>query len=80
MDQMDPKKIKEYFNHLKGDKLRYMQVLLNFLSNAIKFTSEGQSIITRLILLEVQEFEDRQEDSSLNSQENIHLNLNKNEK
>ena len=41
-----------------GDKLRYMQILLNFLTNAVKFTRVGQFIETRVILLEVQEIDD----------------------
>ena len=45
--------IKGFFHQIFGDKLRYMQVLLNFLSNAIKFTDDGKSIIIRIIVLEI---------------------------
>ena len=48
---------KKFFRNIWGDKLRYMQILMNFLSNAIKFTNEGQNITIRLVLLEVQEFQ-----------------------
>lgn len=53
-----------------GDKLRYMQVLLNFLSNAIKFTDEGKSIVIRIILQEIQDFDEisSQIDSSQDEQ------------
>ena len=42
--------LKDIFKCILGDKLRYMQIILNFLSNAIKFTNEGQSIVVRTIL------------------------------
>ena len=51
--QMTKEQIENIFRKLKGDKLRYMQILLNFLSNAIKFTGEGQKIVIRIILLEI---------------------------
>lgn len=40
---------------MKGDQRRYHQILLNFLSNSIKFTSSGKSIRLITTILEVQE-------------------------
>lgn len=44
---------RNFFKSIHGDKLRYMQVLLNFLSNAVKFTSEGKNITIRIVLLDI---------------------------
>jgi len=41
-------------NNIHGDKGRYMQCFLNFLSNAVKFSKPNQNIIVRLTLLEAQ--------------------------
>lgn len=56
--KMSSRKCRKFFTHLFGDKLRYMQILLNFLSNAIKFTKEGKSIHIRLIVHEIQQFDE----------------------
>ena len=43
------------FKHVKGDKTRYMQILLNFLSNSIKFTSSGKHVQLNTTIIDVQE-------------------------
>jgi len=42
------------FIQLFGDKNRYMQIVLNFLSNSIHYTKKGGSISINLVLLEEQ--------------------------
>ena len=56
------KERREFFNQLMGDRLRYMQILLNFLSNAIKFTQNGQQIVVRTVLLDIQEIQKGDDD------------------
>jgi signal transduction histidine kinase len=42
---------KNVFTNLFGDERRYLQILLNFVSNALKFSNEGGTITIRLKLV-----------------------------
>ena len=44
--------VKNMFYQLYGDKNRYTQMVLNFLSNSVHYTKKGGEIIINLILLE----------------------------
>lgn len=57
------KVVRELMTHVKGDRNRYIQILLNFLSNAIKFSSAGKHVRIVVTLLELQE---QQEMANLN--------------
>ena len=43
------------FYQLYGDKNRYTQMVLNFLSNSVHYTKKGGQITVNLILLEEQD-------------------------
>jgi len=44
---------RKIFEKVLGDEYRYMQILINFLSNAVKFSPNGLSIDVILNLKEV---------------------------
>ena len=44
-----------YLIHLYGDKNRYLQIILNFLSNAIKFTPKNGNIKVQTVVNETQD-------------------------
>ena len=45
------------FRKIYGDRRRYLQILLNFISNSLKFTQQEGSIIVVLKILEIQSSE-----------------------
>lgn len=48
------------YRHLYGDQNRFMQVLINFLSNAIKFSPPNSPIRVHLNLLQAQVMQDEE--------------------
>ncbi len=53
------------FQNIYGDSGRYMQCLLNFLSNAIKFSQPEKTITIRSTLLEAHKIEEEIESMDL---------------
>ena len=47
--------VEKLLQNVYGDQRRYIQIIQNFLSNAVKFTNENGEIQIRLTLLEHQE-------------------------
>jgi len=42
-----------YFNAISGDDNRYLQILLNFISNSLKFTESKGSVTVQVRILDV---------------------------
>jgi signal transduction histidine kinase len=51
MPQLDSRELM-WFRKIEGDPSRYQQVLVNLLSNALKFSNEGQNIQINLKVLQ----------------------------
>lgn len=49
------KKTIDLLSNIYGDSARYLQIIVNFLSNAVKFTKNNGEITIRLSVLESQE-------------------------
>ena len=48
-----------FFQRLYGDNRRYLQVLVNFVTNAIKFTPSGGTVSILLEVISVKDLENR---------------------
>eukprot|EP00347_Sterkiella_histriomuscorum_P019508 403341364 len=61
----------EYFVQILGDQNRYLQILLNFLSNSIKFTPTSGKIIIQTNLLDKQRIQKAKEFAALENLKNL---------
>ena len=43
-----------FLNNINGDENRFLQVIINFLSNSLKFSNKDSEIIIHLEVLELQ--------------------------
>ena len=52
---LTPFEVRKFFAAVKGDKTRYIQILLNFLSNSMKFSSNGKKVKMVATIIDVQQ-------------------------
>ena len=50
---------KYFFKSIFGDPRRYLQVLVNFVNNAVKFTTNGGSVSILLVLVDIANYQDK---------------------
>lgn len=50
---LSQQELRQLFSSVKGDKMRYMQIFFNFLSNSIKFTSIGKKVQLRATIIDL---------------------------
>ena len=74
------KEDEQYFMKLYGDKNRFVQVIINFLSNSLKFSDQGSNIILHLEILQNQRlansdfFKHKSINESLKNSLNVSIN------
>mmetsp|Transcript_39157 Transcript_39157/g.59725 ORF Transcript_39157/g.59725 Transcript_39157/m.59725 type:complete len:149 (+) Transcript_39157:3826-4272(+) len=67
MSEMSQREMK-LLENIKGDSRRFLQIIMNFLSNSLKFTSNEGNITVKLSLLEVQKKTEKSSEERLRAQ------------